>query len=186
MTGREFRDQRSRQYPSRSRSFGRTRNKKKEDDEEEPSAAVKIQRMLAGGASNPMIALMSPTTASMTGVGGMAPGTGLDSTAAAETPSKVLVLSGAVTVDELKDDEEYGDLFEDMKLEAEKHGVVSKLEIPRPVEGQDVAGLGKIYVVFELAETAARAKKVMDGRKFGDAVVSCAYLDESKFSSGER
>ena len=103
LAGREFRDQRSRQYPSRSRSFGKVRNKKKkkpvDDSEEEPSAAMMIQQVYAlllpwssGSAksimrvagqmlaqkTNPMlVSMLGPTAASMGGTAAMAPGVGL-------------------------------------------------------------------------------------------------------------
>merc|ERR1712166_1145470 len=189
LSGREFRDQRSRQYPSRSRSFGKIRAKlEKKKGEENPSAAMMLQQMMAHG-QNPMVNMMSPTGASMTGIGGMAPGLGLGfntGTAPDEVATKVLVLKGAVRDEDLKDDDEYADLVEDMKLEAEKHGAVIKLEIPRPVEGQTVEGTGMIYVLFESEAFAAKAKGAMDGRKFGDEVVTCTYFDEAKFINGDR
>ena len=41
--------------------------------------------------------------------------------------NQVLRLENVVTVEELKDNEEYEELMEDMKLEAEKHGTVVKV-----------------------------------------------------------
>jgi hypothetical protein len=37
-------------------------------------------------------------------------------------PTKVICLTQVVTADELKDDEEYEDIMEDMRLEAGKYG----------------------------------------------------------------
>lgn len=59
-----------------------------------------------------------------------------------------------VTPDELKDEEEYEDIFDDIREECGKYGVVKSLEIPRPIEGVDVPGCGKvsrmIVFVFDL------------------------------------
>jgi len=38
-------------------------------------------------------------------------------------PTKVVCLTQVVTADELKDDEEYEDIMEDMRLEAGKYGI---------------------------------------------------------------
>lgn len=50
-----------------------------------------------------------------------------------------------VTPDELKDEEEYEDILEDIREECNKYGVVRSLEIPRPIEGIDVPGCGKVF-----------------------------------------
>lgn len=49
-----------------------------------------------------------------------------------------------VTPEELKDEEEYEDILEDIKEECNKYGIVRSLEIPRPIEGVDVPGCGKV------------------------------------------
>lgn len=132
-----------------------------------------IQQMLAHK-TNPMFGV------AMTA---MAPGAGVANLAG--PPSKVLVLSGAVTAEDLKDDGDYKDLVEDMTLEAEKHGTVTSVNIPRPAaDGSHVPGVGKVFLVFDFEEAAGRALKSMNGRKFGEEVVTCSYLDEEKYNSG--
>ena len=42
-------------------------------------------------------------------------------------PTKVICLTQVVTADELKDDEEYEDIMEDMRLEAGKYGKFHEL-----------------------------------------------------------
>ena len=49
-----------------------------------------------------------------------------------------------VTPEELRDEEEYEDILEDIKEECNKYGVVRSVEIPRPIEGVDVPGCGKV------------------------------------------
>jgi len=53
-----------------------------------------------------------------------------------------------VTPDELKDEEEYEDILEDIREECNKYGVVRSLEIPRPIEGIDVPGCGKVLLLY--------------------------------------
>jgi len=50
-----------------------------------------------------------------------------------------------VTPEELMEEEEYEDILEDIKEECNKYGVVRSVEIPRPIEGVDVPGCGKVY-----------------------------------------
>lgn len=56
-----------------------------------------------------------------------------------------------VTPDELRDEEEYEDILEDIREECSKYGVVRSLEIPRPIEGVDVPGCGKVSIKMSLS-----------------------------------
>lgn len=59
-------------------------------------------------------------------------------------PTEVLCLMNMVTAEELVDEEEYEDILDDIKEECSKYGIVKSIEIPRPIEGVDVPGLGKV------------------------------------------
>ena len=56
----------------------------------------------------------------------------------------MLCLLNMVTPEELMEEEEYEDILEDIKEECNKYGVVRSVEIPRPIEGVDVPGCGKV------------------------------------------
>lgn len=58
--------------------------------------------------------------------------------------AQVLCLLNMVTPEELMEEEEYEDILEDIKEECNKYGVVRSVEIPRPIEGVDVPGCGKV------------------------------------------
>lgn len=62
-------------------------------------------------------------------------------------PTEILCLMNMVTPEELVDDEEYEDILEDVKEECSKYGYVKSVEIPRPVDGVDVPGLGKVITI---------------------------------------
>ena len=51
--------------------------------------------------------------------------------------TKVLVLMNMLTVDELKDDDEYEEIVEDIRDECVKYGAITSLEVPRPREGEE-------------------------------------------------
>lgn len=53
-----------------------------------------------------------------------------------------------VTPEELMEEEEYEDILEDIKEECNKYGVVRSVEIPRPIEGVDVPGCGKVNLIL--------------------------------------
>lgn len=57
---------------------------------------------------------------------------------------QVLCLLNMVTPEELMEEEEYEDILDDIKEECNKYGVVRSVEIPRPIEGVDVPGCGKV------------------------------------------
>lgn len=77
---------------------------------------------------------------STTGVGQSAPVQiqvpGLSIVGASGPATEVLCLLNMVTTDELKDEDEYDDILEDIKEECNKYGVVRSIEIPRPIEGE--------------------------------------------------
>ena len=62
-------------------------------------------------------------------------------------PTEVLCLLNMVTEEELRDEEEYEDILEDIREECSKYGEVRSLEIPRPLPGVDVPGVGKVCAV---------------------------------------
>ncbi|GJN25840.1 hypothetical protein PR202_gb13724 [Eleusine coracana subsp. coracana] len=101
-------------------------------------------------------------------------------------PTKVVCLTQVVSADELKDDEEYEDIMEDMRLEAGKYGTLVKVVIPRPdPNGQPVAGVGKVFLEYADLDGAAKAKTVLHGRKFGGNPVVAVCYPEDKFANEE-
>merc|ERR1719284_2273234 len=89
------------------------------------------------GAKNVVGINMLPANVQIPGMQGMS-GPGL--------PTEVLCLLNMVTEEELKDEEEYEDILEDIREECSKYGEVRSLEIPRPLPGVDVPGVGKVFV----------------------------------------
>lgn len=105
---------------------------------------------------------------------------------AAESPTKVLCLTQAVNPDELLDDQEFEDIYDDMKEECGKHGEITKLVIPRPKStGEEVPGVGKVFVEYANTQSSAKARASLHGRKFGGNVVVAVYYPEDKFSAGQ-
>ncbi|KAI5072693.1 hypothetical protein GOP47_0012799 [Adiantum capillus-veneris] len=122
------------------------------------------------------------------GLGGFMPGytVGQAGNAPAEVPTKVVSLNQLVAVDDLRDDQEYADIFDDIKEECSKFGMVTKLIIPRPqTTGGEVSGLGKAFVEYSDTEGARKAKASLHQRKFAGNSVIATYYPEDKFERGE-
>jgi len=94
-------------------------------------------------------------------------------------PTTALLLENMVTKDELVDDETYADIVLDTKEECEKFGEVKALEIPRPIEGQEVTGVGKVYILFGSKEACIQARETLHGRAFDGRTVFASFCDDS-------
>jgi splicing factor U2AF subunit len=81
------------------------------------------------GAKNAAVNQLAPVTIQVPGL----------STVGVSGPAtEVLCLLNMVTADELGDEDEYDDILEDIKEECNKYGIVRSIEIPRPIEGNNI------------------------------------------------
>ncbi|KAK6922738.1 RNA recognition motif domain [Dillenia turbinata] len=100
--------------------------------------------------------------------------------------TNVVCLTQVVTAEELKDDEEYEDIMEDMRIEGGKFGSLVNVVIPRPrPDGEPSPGVGKVFLEYADVEGAAKARSGLNGRKFGGNEVVAVFYPENKFSQGE-
>ncbi|KAJ4840831.1 hypothetical protein Tsubulata_033465, partial [Turnera subulata] len=87
---------------------------------------------------------------------------------------------------QLRDDEEYEDILEDIRTEAGKFGALVNVVIPRPrPDGQDPPGVGKVFLEYADTEGSQKARSGMNGRKFGGNQVVATFFAENKFYEGE-
>ncbi|XP_012935159.1 splicing factor U2AF 50 kDa subunit isoform X1 [Aplysia californica] len=110
---------------------------------------------------------------------------GLNLNQGAGPATEVLCLMNMITPEELEDEDEYEDIVEDVKEECGKYGVVVSLEIPRPIRGVEVPGLGKIFVEFTSIIECQRAQAALTGRKFSNRVVVTSYYDPDRYHRRE-
>ncbi|KAL0926769.1 hypothetical protein M5K25_003019 [Dendrobium thyrsiflorum] len=105
---------------------------------------------------------------------------------AGSLPTKVICLTHVVSEDELKDDEEYEDILEDMRGEGGKYGTLLNAVIPRPSpNGEMVPGVGKVFLEYADTEESVKARQGLHGRKFGGNQVTAIFYPEIKFAQGE-
>ncbi|KAK9789550.1 hypothetical protein WJX73_009409 [Symbiochloris irregularis] len=106
--------------------------------------------------------------------------------AAPPDATRIVKLAEAVTMEELTNDEEYGDILEDMQEECGKHGACIRVLIPRPpAPGQPPPpGLGKVILEFADTTGAVKARNAMHGRKFSGREVLATFLAEDQYAAG--
>ncbi|KAJ8587317.1 hypothetical protein M405DRAFT_843260 [Rhizopogon salebrosus TDB-379] len=113
--------------------------------------------------------------------------------------ARILLMLNMVTPDDLTNDDEYGDLYEDVKEECSKYGAVEDLRIPRPVKkdkskwapgepghqtaieaqrADEAAGVGRVYVKYADAEGAQTGLKALAGRSFAGRSIIATVLNE--------
>nr|CAD7201076.1 unnamed protein product [Timema douglasi] len=102
-----------------------------------------------------------------------------------QVPGLNIVGGSGPATEELRDEEEYEDILEDIKEECNKYGVVRSVEIPRPIEGVDVPGCGKVFVEFNSIIDCQKAQQSLTGRKFNNRVVVTSYFDPDKYHRRE-
>ncbi|ESW20610.1 hypothetical protein PHAVU_005G001300 [Phaseolus vulgaris] len=100
--------------------------------------------------------------------------------------TKVVCLTHAVSADELKDDEDYEEIVDDMRQECSKFGTLVNVVIPRPPhDGEPAAGVGKVFLEYVDVDGATKARAGLNGRKFDGNQVVAVFYPENKFAQGD-
>jgi len=96
-------------------------------------------------------------------------------------PSEVVCFLQMVTEADLIDENEYNGIIEDIRDEAAKLGNVCNIVIPRPMRGQKVSGVGKVFVEMGTIEAATKVKNALEGRQFLGRTVLATFYNKQKF-----
>ncbi|CAN9505948.1 unnamed protein product [Ophioblennius macclurei] len=136
-----------------------------------------VQRASVGAKNtNPTLATETPVTLQIPG---------LQRLQTLGLPTEVLCLLNMVMPEELLDDEDYEEILEDIRVECCKYGGVRSIEIPRPMDGVEVPGCGKIFVEYVSAADCQKAMQALTGRKFANRVVVTKYYDPDMYHRHE-
>jgi len=93
-------------------------------------------------------------------------------------PSRVLQFENMVEEAELKDDEEYAEILEDIEEECKKYGPLARsVVIPRPGMANP-ADVGKIFLEYQSVESAIKAATEVARRQFNGRVIVVNYINE--------
>jgi len=101
------------------------------------------------------------------------------------TATNVLCLMNMVSAEELMDDEDYDEIFDDIREECSKYGRIRSLQIPRPNQEFLVPGIGKIFIEYATPNEAKSASEALAGRKFANRVVVTSYYDPELYYRSE-
>ncbi|KAL2631736.1 hypothetical protein R1flu_016422 [Riccia fluitans] len=102
-----------------------------------------------------------------------------------ESVTRVVCLTQIGASNECMDDKEYEEIMKDTNIECGKFGNVVTLVIPRPKpDGEEVPGVGKIFVEYADTQGAIKAKQALQGRKFSGNLVIAVFYTEDKFAAG--
>mmetsp|Transcript_4478 Transcript_4478/g.6828 ORF Transcript_4478/g.6828 Transcript_4478/m.6828 type:complete len:270 (+) Transcript_4478:1-810(+) len=100
--------------------------------------------------------------------------------------TSILVLHNMVMDQDLATDEDYADLYDEVKGECEKFGRLLSMKIPRPQDHQySPTSVKKIFLEYVSAADAAQAERELAGRAFGPNIVQCTYFDEATYRNGK-
>lgn len=118
-----------------------------------------------------------------------------------ESPGRILLMLNMVIPEDLIDDQEYEEIFEDVREECSNFGPLEDLKIPRPIKkdkskwgttdpnalsaaeaakADEAAGVGRVYVKFRDTDSAAAALRSLAGRSFaGRAIIATLIRDDA-------
>lgn len=99
--------------------------------------------------------------------------------------TRILVLHNMVSDDDLKSDDDYEGLREEVEEEVRKFGKLLGMKIPRTTSPLvDATALRKIYLEYATIQDAANAERELAGRQFGPNIVHATYHDEMEYGAG--
>jgi len=108
-------------------------------------------------------------------------------------PTRVIQLLNMMSRDDLQNDDDFGDIVDEIKEECAKYGQIISMFIPRPPprdynsyneEGtrpKRVWGLGKIFIEYKRKEDAHQAQQSLGGRKFNCRLVVSGFYSEDRY-----
>ena len=89
--------------------------------------------------------------------------------------TNILVLHHMVMDQDLAADEDYADLYDEVKGECEKFGRLLSMKIPRPQDRYKPSSVKKIFLEYVSSSDAAQAERELGGRAFGPNIVQVSW-----------
>ncbi|XP_003576839.1 splicing factor U2af large subunit B [Brachypodium distachyon] len=102
--------------------------------------------------------------------------------------TKVVCLAQMISADaeDLRDDELYEDLVDEVEDEAWKFGHLMSVVIPRPGHAPAAAaGVGRVFLEYADLEGSDRCKTKLHWRWFGGRRIVAAFYPKDKFAGGD-
>lgn len=118
-------------------------------------------------------------------------------------PTRILMLLNMVYAEDLRNDQNYQEILQDIRIECEEHGTVQNVVIPRPIHTNNtpktnkepldnfevemyksepkVWGVGKVFVEFSRKRDCKKALVSLASRRFNGRQVITGFFDEERF-----
>ncbi|KAF4676284.1 Serine/threonine-protein kinase Kist [Perkinsus chesapeaki] len=102
-------------------------------------------------------------------------------------PSTVVQLLNAVYIEDLMSENEVKSIEDEIREEAQKHGTVLEVRVPRPSASLTpyANGVGKIFVQFADITAARKFQATNNGRKFDDRTMCAAFYPTDRYRMGK-
>jgi len=97
------------------------------------------------------------------------------------SPTRVCVLLGCASNEELKDDNQFREIFDDIRDGLAKFGNLTNLIIPRPAQG--LGGVGRVYAEYKTVKEAIECAENMKSATYNDNFIKTVYWPQSKFDA---
>eukprot|EP00246_Nothoceros_aenigmaticus_P000819 TRINITY_DN11054_c1_g3_i1.p1 TRINITY_DN11054_c1_g3~~TRINITY_DN11054_c1_g3_i1.p1 ORF type:complete len:423 (+),score=69.81 TRINITY_DN11054_c1_g3_i1:333-1601(+) len=147
---------------------------------------IALQKLALQASGANAVGLGVGATGMMSGLAMQGMMAGMSMLNSTEVATRVVCLSQVVSTEELRDDSEFEEILDDMREECGKYGKITNLVIPRPSStGDEVPGIGMVFVEYADTQGSSKAKNTLHGRKFGGNSVIALYYEEEKFTHGD-
>jgi len=106
------------------------------------------------------------------------------------TPTRVLQLINIVSPNDLRNDDDYNDIMDDIRQECAKYGSIVSMHIPRPPplpkdeepKPELHWGVGRAFIEYKKPEEAQKGLNALGGRRFGGHTIIAGYFPEHKYA----
>merc|ERR1711904_212599 len=94
-------------------------------------------------------------------------------------PSRFIVLVDCLDKDEIGNENEYLDIYEDMREMFVNYGLVRNIRIPR--HGEE--GCGNVIIEYDNVSQAVAAQQAVHGKPFSGKAVVAQFLEETNHTT---
>ena len=101
------------------------------------------------------------------------------------TPTEVLCLLNIVLPEEVDDDNRYQNLIDSVTTECQKYGTVANVVIPRNIPGNEMPGVGKVFVEYSSAQDSLVAHNALTGQQFNNRTIATSFFNLQKYQRQE-
>lgn len=95
--------------------------------------------------------------------------------------SPVAQLLNMIRSGDFDSEEKYNEIYSEIKEECSKYGTIKSIIIPKPLEHEAVAGVGKVFIEFSTSDECNTAIEALSGRQFNDRCVITSFFPLERY-----